>query len=323
MHLLNIAVPTYNRSVNLKILNDTFFSKVLEECDGQVSVFVYDNSDNEVAEQNRRNLHPAVQYTRNAKNLGYAGNLLNCLQTRGSQWLWIISDDDEVHWPTFAEFIQWLSIIPEQGCDCVMLPFQNENGTQVNTAAHWGYQEGASTNLRNLLEHGQQLPFILFSTPVLRVQPERDLQQAAETYRGNDFIQIPLFSHYVGLNAPIRFYSKSLQTYRFSVNGRFPLLDLIESIEQLVDSLQQEFGFDLQRFKAHNYRGFLILYAKHRTGQCNIQHAAQAWGPLKRRFWSYPNLKNMVLIIVNCLPIPIARWCYRFMFGRPDGIGRA
>jgi len=62
MRTLSICIPTYNRPAQLKGLSERFLSKVMDVYGDLVEIIVCDNSDVDIAKQNKANLDARVTY---------------------------------------------------------------------------------------------------------------------------------------------------------------------------------------------------------------------------------------------------------------------
>lgn len=97
MYYLTIAIPTYNRPVQIIKQLSTLAPQLRDD----VEIIVLDNhSDESVFDlvaanpilQERKN----IRYYRNAANIGAAANILRCFEYANGQWVWVLGDDDEV-----------------------------------------------------------------------------------------------------------------------------------------------------------------------------------------------------------------------------------
>jgi len=314
MRLLTVAVPTYNRPEKLKKLHDSFLEKVASTYQGIVEVIVCDNSDDLLAATNKNTLCSAISYNKNKENLGFSGNMVSCMNHASSEWVWIISDDDDVDWEAFQKFMGWLLSSDLTNEDIIMMPFYNgaSNGKKklVNTSEQWHVTENPVL-LKSMIQHGKMLPFILFSGAVLRRKHVDKVQAIANEFKGNDYIQVPLFIALTGADANATFYSDALQSYKPDFNGRFPLLGLIRSMNQVVQYVEHEFEMDISGLSSRYYRGWLIWLTKHRIGQCNIMGADQARGMLLRSIFANFNVKNMLLALINIFPAFVTKVLYK------------
>lgn len=106
---LTIAIPTFNRSGILK--KKLEFISALKNRDDFI-VIVCDNcSDDDTT--NTVELHLGniknLKYCRNDSNLGYDANVLTCLKLATTEYVWILSDDDDFFEETPAVIIKYIN----------------------------------------------------------------------------------------------------------------------------------------------------------------------------------------------------------------------
>jgi hypothetical protein len=94
---LTVAIPTYNRGTELRVLLERLLPMVERRC----KLLIVDNcSDVPVAEMQRTvfDAWPQVDLTivRNRANVGGAANILRCFELCGTEWMWLLGDDDVV-----------------------------------------------------------------------------------------------------------------------------------------------------------------------------------------------------------------------------------
>lgn len=97
---LTIAIPTYNRPVELSRLVSTILDQVeaLEEPEAIHLLIIDNHSAQPVAASlpPRALGSPIVEVVTNRVNIGGSANLLRCFELCRSEWLWIIGDDDRL-----------------------------------------------------------------------------------------------------------------------------------------------------------------------------------------------------------------------------------
>src|SRR4051812_2461826 len=95
--LLTIAVPTYNRASNLRLLLENLAPQLGDET--RVELIISDNCspDDTLSVVNEFiSAGLACRYIRNEVNIGPDGNFLQCYDVAAGQYLWIFSDDDVI-----------------------------------------------------------------------------------------------------------------------------------------------------------------------------------------------------------------------------------
>jgi glycosyltransferase involved in cell wall biosynthesis len=97
MNLLTVAIPTFNRSEALDSLlaRVTYIKK-----SWSIKLLIIDNcSDPDESAKyalsiDRAREHFAVEFIRNKVNIGGAANVLRCLESVETEWVWLLGDDD-------------------------------------------------------------------------------------------------------------------------------------------------------------------------------------------------------------------------------------
>src|SRR5450432_824838 len=93
--LLTIAIPTYNRGRNLSNLLGSLAPQLKDE--SRVELIVSDNgSTDDTAAVVRQAAARGLRLTslRNASNLGFDGNFLQCFHKATGKYFWLFGDDD-------------------------------------------------------------------------------------------------------------------------------------------------------------------------------------------------------------------------------------
>ena len=93
-HLLTIAIPTYNRPLDLS----RTVGLLIEQLDVQTQLLVLDNCSNEpaetVLEPFLRKSPERLRIVRNSLNVGVTANIMRCIEFAESPYVWVMSDDD-------------------------------------------------------------------------------------------------------------------------------------------------------------------------------------------------------------------------------------
>ena len=98
--LLTIAIPTYNRAKLLDI-QLAWLAQAVKGFEGEIEIFVSDNcsTDNtqDVIKRWEAQLRNITFHScRNAENIGLNGNIMNCLTSAKTKYVWAIGDDDPI-----------------------------------------------------------------------------------------------------------------------------------------------------------------------------------------------------------------------------------
>ena len=328
--LLTIAIPTFNRADQLKYLYSNFLCLVTKNfCQQDIEIIVCDNSNSEVSQQNSQLFEGTkILYLKNEENIGFARNIVNCVKKGSGKFIWIISDDDEVEFTNFVAFFEWLKLCQNGDVDCVMLPFMQYKFGKLhiaNTSKQWKIIE-TPTTLANLIHCANQLPFVLFSACVIKIENKNisDVDIIEKNFSENDFIQIALFIELIGLQGNVSFYDCYLQKYRLNKNIRFDIQSLNNSYIQMINWYCQK-GKSLNKTKmlqTNTYRwlGWLLwdridLVNLPGANSFNEVLIKKLYFPLNFKIFDgfLANLKNLFLLIVlHFIPARILKFTYKY-----------
>ena len=99
---LDIFIITFNRANLLKKTLDSILASPI--CDYSVTVLDNCSSDDTMSLcQEYKSKYSNINYIRNHRNLGPAGNILKAMELASKKWLWILGDDDEYNWDAWDE----------------------------------------------------------------------------------------------------------------------------------------------------------------------------------------------------------------------------
>ncbi len=120
MKQLTIAIPTYNRNSTLLANIQILLPQLTPAC----KLLIVDNcSDVPVADTLQGILarYPQLDYqiVRNRINIGANANIMRCMETCDTEWIWMLSDDDKVHTDAIERILKLMASRPE----CVYLNF--------------------------------------------------------------------------------------------------------------------------------------------------------------------------------------------------------
>lgn len=91
---LTIAIPTYNRKECLQ----QSLVNVIEHSRGKdIEILISDNASTDGTEEFVKFIqkeNPSIKYYKNAQNLGFDGNFLNCFEKAQGKYVMLLSDDD-------------------------------------------------------------------------------------------------------------------------------------------------------------------------------------------------------------------------------------
>jgi hypothetical protein len=318
--ILTIAIPTYNRSSQLEELYSDFLSKIVFDYKDYVEIIVLDNSDAEIAKYNKMIFpNKSVRYLKNEINVGFSGNIINCVKEANGKFLWLISDDDYVDYDSFCKFIEYLNGLRNLSIKCVMLPFINKNflGDKYicNTPIEWGVEK--LTSLSDMIINGEKLPFILFSSAVIRLEEiECSLLDRIEVeYHDNDYMQIALYFELIGISSRVLFYDYNLQTYNNIYEIRFNLKSMRSSYQTIVNRVcKKNSKFKMNKIiNRDNYRWLGWSFWSY-IQLISMPDARDNRNELILAVLKSYSIKNIALSLMFYLPASLLRKVYIIIF---------
>ena len=91
-YLLTIAIPTYNRKELLK----RALNSIIPQLNSQIEVLVSDNASDDGTDEMITEYYPMVRYIKNAKNMGWDYNFLQCYREAKGEYVIILGSDDRI-----------------------------------------------------------------------------------------------------------------------------------------------------------------------------------------------------------------------------------
>ncbi|WP_460202167.1 glycosyltransferase family 2 protein [Scytonema sp. NUACC21] len=127
--LLTIAIPTYNRA-ELLDRQLAWVAQAIKGFESDCEIFVSDNcsTDNtqEIIEKWQKKLiHVTFKQNRNPKNLGVMPNIINCLKSATTKYVWAIGDDDPIQEQAVSYIIE--NIKKHEDLSLLFLNFSGRN----------------------------------------------------------------------------------------------------------------------------------------------------------------------------------------------------
>lgn len=305
--LLSVAIPTFNRPEKIKHLYDVFLSKLDSNLGNDVEIIICDNSDLEQAEINRKTLAGSnISYRENKTNIGFSGNLIQCLREAEGEFIWVISDDDKIDIDVFFRLIKWLKMTNLTSFNAIMLPFFNfsDDGERylMNSRESWGGEKG---ELSEIINKTNKIPFVLFSSVILRNLRHNKaaiLENVAVDFEGNDFIQIPLYVLFIGKYGKITYYNEVLQEYKSPDYVRFSLIRMVESMEQALSFIVAFYDISDNQFYKCHYQRWMLWLIRHGAGIIQVEDGDDAKWILIRK-WYFLHFKSMKHFKLLCLAL--------------------
>jgi glycosyltransferase involved in cell wall biosynthesis len=122
-HLLRPVIITYNRAGALRRTLELFYNAGLTSMELTVLDNASpDNTGEVVADFQQR--WPSLQYQRNSYNIGGCANYLRGVEITGSEYCWIIGDDDDWFFDALDELV---AVLAEGSADIIRLGWQVES----------------------------------------------------------------------------------------------------------------------------------------------------------------------------------------------------
>lgn len=305
---LSICIPTYNRPEDIKALSEQFIRRALDVYESQIEIVVCDNSNEEIAGQNRLALGEGVRHFINEKNIGFAGNFIRCAREATGEFLWIISDNDPVVWSGFERIMELILSDQKNNTDCIMVCFKSENvhGEAVisNRLCDWG---GGISTVKDLIDTGI-MPFVLFSSGVIR-RNSACIDRVAEDFKGNDYIQTALYLNMLKASSRVIFSEVPALFYMPEYIGRIiGIASMSNSMRLIRDFIEVNYGVKSRH--ADDYAGWIMWIVHHRAGVYKIPFAdSERWGMLARLPNNFSS-RALVLCVLILLPKLIIRPIY-------------
>ena len=256
--LLTIAIPTYNRPQKLRELFDSFLEEIVETNLCKIEVLIFDNSDEKIADKNRILFeHDNILYEKNSENLEYQGNLVKCLSHAKGSFIWVVSDDDEICTDILPQLLKTLLALKNTKVNCIMLSVLNSDGLGItkvtNTSYYWKCKNG--DNINSLLSKNNILPFILFSSAIIRNhQNIKDISfDTSIHFEDNDFIQIPLYLSIIGKGS-LHFFEDVVLKYNATGDIRFNIENMFNSMLFVINFYSGLGLITTNTYKKKNYK---------------------------------------------------------------------
>lgn len=304
MKLLSICVPTYNRPQEVMHLNNSFLKRALDSYGENIEVLMCDNSNDDVAIKNRHHLDTRIKYFQNGRNIGFAGNVLRCIDEAESEYIWLLPDNDEVIWSGFELLMEGVS--QRRDVDCFLVPYVMENNAgDVVEESYSFLDRNKKYKLSNVLSGNFDfLPFVLLSGGVVRLDKSHT-QEISDQLSSNIFIQIALFLSMLSEDSLVEVLPKPVIDYKVEHKGRFAPIDLFDSIIELLRFLSIKFESvrgNYQERARRAFRSIMFLLLSHYSGLSNVFNADGVRGVFFVRLIRSIDVKNILIFIVILLP---------------------
>lgn len=184
MRVLTIAIPTYNRPVEVTATIRQLFAQArIDECE----IIVVDNASSVSIEEAIWSEVPEIAgkiiFHRNVSNIGLSGNLLRCMELARTERLWILADDDDLATDAVSHVLN--SCSPADSPDFILFAqYAGQKGHPRTTSAKEFF---------NHVESWSRLGFV--STGIYRTSRLRDLMTVGTNYTYSLFPFLAMVVH--------------------------------------------------------------------------------------------------------------------------------
>jgi len=239
MKKLSICIPTYNREEQLAELNRSFLVQVLEKYSDDVDIIIMDQSNDIVSLNNKTKLDPRMIYRRN-QDRGYAANVNALLSLVDSEYVWLISDDDNLLWEGFEALMAELLT---SDVDCLMLPIITRNLFDEHYIQDYQFlDKSEALTVDSLLKNqAGHLPFILLSEAVVRFD-NKNLAIVYENFKNNIFVQVPMYFSMLELESSVKILNQPVINYVNDYAQQWQLIKLVDDRIAVIKGVGQRFA---------------------------------------------------------------------------------
>lgn len=313
--LLSICIPTYNRNKELKHLCNTFLGTLPDRFQ-EIEILVCDNSDEDKGKFNKETLSAyPISYFKNEKNLGFGGNVLECFKRASGEFVWIISDDDDISLDGFVEFFKWFRK-HSNNFDCVLMKYKGKNILYDDYVSE--YQQ--KNSLKEFIDNGN-FPFTFLAAGIVRKNMSC-FDEVSGNLKGNLYIHVGLYAATLSISDRIKIYDDPIITYNIADNTTVTILGMMEDYEKLLYFLSKYYPLDSKRIKeimSSFYVEMLKLVFMTDLGIYNIpRNQGEKEKLLMKRNDYTLSPKRKIVLLINVLPAFLrntAVWIYLLFIG--------
>lgn len=302
MKKLSICIPTYNREAQLTELNRSFLVKVLEKYSDDVDIIITDQSNDMVSLNNKTMLDPRIIYCRN-QDRGYAANVNALLSQVDSEYVWLISDDDNLLWDGFVALMAELIT---SDVDCLMLPIITRNLFDEHYIQDYGFlDKSVALTVNSLLKNKSgHLPFILLSEAVVRFD-NKNLAIIYENFKNNIFVQVPMYFSMLDLESSVKILNQPVINYVNDYAQQWQLIKLVDDRISVIKGVKQRFATFVPYQSQHIAIALWssITYSvENEVGILHLNHSKNVRFQLIGRVVRQFRLRYLFMLGVLCLP---------------------
>jgi glycosyltransferase involved in cell wall biosynthesis len=187
-NIITVAVPTYNRAV---ILTNTLSKILKNEC--QYDVLVVDNHSSDETElvcKGFQEKFDNFKYFKQTKNLGYDVNVLTCLELVQTEYVWFLSDDDNIDGELISSVIDIILKFKPDGILVNAEVIDSVGGRKIiDNLGGYDKDELIKVDSDSLVKYAKWSTLI--SSQILR--KDLALNTSLKKFIGTCFVQIPMF----------------------------------------------------------------------------------------------------------------------------------
>lgn len=302
---LSIAIPTYNRSAELRDLLIGSLCSVVDRFRGKVEVLVGDNSDglHLIANEKTVSELPWVVHHSNKGNVGFAGNLLSLAGRANGEYIWYLSDNDPLD---VEEVIRVVSAVLLRTDSAGFILAYRQTGLLGQSRVIRPCVEKECT-LREYVEGGA-IPGILLSSTVMPLRPLQErLEGVSREFSGNCFIQVLMFCAAIEESGRIVPLDMVPVHYVVELDGRWPIGPLIRSLEVVVRQLSRSAGLSYVSRMVGERDQIGFFYLAHRARLQRISRPEQARWIFRECFPMIRTARWYKYAILSTFPVPLIR----------------
>lgn len=242
--LLQISIPTYNRSSELRNTVKDLMNLMDLVQEGAIEIAVFDNSDIKYRADNEKIVKPIGSYTYNARNIGFGGNVTKCLVESNAEFTWVISDDDKLIVDEIRNLVTLLKQIGGQLAGVAVtcsIPIKGEDGTKVSLGLIERYNK---TNIFKDLIDPNKLPFDYLGSFIIRTSLV-DKDEIKWLDRENCYYQSLVYCTFVPSTAKIYVFRNPVTQWVGSDSVRWSVASLIRARIDVIEIVKRNLDVSL------------------------------------------------------------------------------
>jgi hypothetical protein len=244
--ILQISIPTYNRANNVNYLIGELIEYKISNNTKDVLIGVYDNSDVKNCELLEKSNAGLISYQWNHRNIGYAGNIKNCLTKSSAHYTWIISDDDDLNLSYLSELIEFLKKTKDNivgvALPCIV---EKLNDGRVRLDISLNTSKVSIIEFRDAVSE-KRIPFDFISSLIIKtdIVIKSDVEKISSD---NDYFHSLVFCNAIKTKDLIAIYDKALIHYKGPDSLRWSLMRLLKSKMEICQILNELHGIKIHK----------------------------------------------------------------------------